>query len=112
MRQPVLVMTSVIVDIDDSDAIAADARLEEVSNDLSRCLHTCFRKSRDVRPADAFSYGWLTAANVNAGKCEVCGKWTTDPRLPECMRGIAEGERRGSVYYCDECISLRKVTKR
>lgn len=108
IRQEVLVAVSVVLNVP-TEFEALQEALERISAPLLQALEEVAAAHPGVQPTTCVSYHYLNDPETNARRCEECGRWTTDPNLPEAISALPDGGQKAHEYLCYECMDWRTV---
>ncbi|MBH5320043.1 hypothetical protein I6N90_19765 [Paenibacillus sp. GSMTC-2017] len=101
-KKTVLISISYLVDIEENENqhILVESAMNHLSNDNNlefdnkkKLLKWIETSSKELRPTD-----------MNCGKCENCGGWTTDREKEAPILQLCNGASLAGRLLCDECL--------
>lgn len=105
MSRPLLITTSIIVHVPDSNPEDDDFQFGEPFGDRLRTIvEDAFRGERLVEYPAVVSTTAIYLPDANAGRCARCGKWVSDNRSPDQFEALMVGRLNNGQWTCTECL--------
>ncbi|MDR3637001.1 MAG: hypothetical protein P4L84_24570 [Isosphaeraceae bacterium] len=100
-----LITTSIIVHVPDgNDADDAFSFVEPFEKRMRSIVEDAFRGESFVEYPSVINTTAIYFPDTNAGKCERCGRWVSDNRLPGEFDGLSVGRLNDGRWICTECL--------